>query len=239
MESYKVYKLSIFDHFSRLWSSCVLCDRPSGRHLDLCDACECELPWLENPCPRCAYPLAPGQQHCPDCAQHPPLQRRTHSLLRYEFPVNRLVTGFKYHQQLPFGRVLAELLAFKLVNTLPLYDYPAALIPLPLHPHKQISRGFNQAILIAQVLARRLKLPLYSEALIKVVATQVQAGLNAEQRQSNLENAFQFFRPARLPEHVALVDDVLTTGATARAATATLLGAGVKQVDVWTLARTP
>lgn len=238
MESYKVYNLSIFDQLSRLWASCVLCDQPSGRHLDLCHSCECELPWLASTCPRCAYPLLAGETECQECLKRAPLQNRTESLFSYDYPINRLIADFKYHQHLQNGNLLAELLAFKIMHSRPVKDYPAALIPIPLHRSKQSSRGYNQAMLLSKRLARRLGIKLMPGALLKTSATAEQAGLSGAEREHNLQRAFEISQAAKLPGHIALIDDVYTTGATTRAAAEKLSAAGVKKIEVWTLART-
>ena len=117
-------------------------------------------------------------------------------------------------------------------------DKPGALIPVPLHRSRLRQRGFNQATELAAPLARRFKLPLLPHSLKRIRATVAQSELNARLRTSNVRNAFAV-TGTELPSHVALVDDVITTGSTIYECARILQRAGVKRVDVWALARTP
>lgn len=238
MNGYKVYNLSLFDRFSRLWSSCVLCDQPSGRHLDLCLSCESSLPWLANPCPRCAFPNMQASDHCAECQQREPLQRRTISLFHYEFPLNRLIGNFKYHQRFEYGHLLADLLALYIAKNLEQADFPEAIVPIPLHKTRQIERGYNQAMLLAKQIGKRLHIPVVHSGLEKIKHTTQQATLNAEQRKHNLADAFRANSQIKLPKRVAIIDDVYTTGATSSAAITALRAEGISEIDLWTIART-
>lgn len=116
---------------------------------------------------------------------------------------------------------------------------PERLICVPLHPQRLRERGYNQALELAKPLARALRIPLDADALIRLRHTSAQTGLDAKARRRNLHAAFAVADPARLPAHVAVIDDVMTTGTTLRECARVLRQAGVARVDVWALARAP
>ncbi len=116
---------------------------------------------------------------------------------------------------------------------------PDTIIAIPLHWRRYWQRGFNQSELLANSLSRQLKIPLV-KALTRCRSTTMQQSLNAEQRQRNLHNAFAVTKPELIQgRRIALVDDVMTTGATATEVARTLLSAGAGEVHIWVLARTP
>ncbi len=116
---------------------------------------------------------------------------------------------------------------------------PAALLCVPLHESRLRERGYNQALELAKPLARALHLPLHPHALRRIRSTQAQSGLDARARRRNLRGAFEIDPAQTLPTHVALLDDVMTTGSTLRECARVLRKAGVQRVDVWALARAP
>jgi ComF family protein len=176
---------------------------------------------------------APGT--CGACLQRPPPLAETHAVFVYGFPLDRLVPRFKFHNDLAAGRLLSELM-LESVSGLP---RPSALVPVPLHEARLRQRGYDQALELAKPLARALQVPLLSEALVRTRATAPQSELDAGARRRNLRRAFEIRAGAALPDHVALVDDVMTTGATLEAAAKTLRRAGVARVDAWVCARVP
>lgn len=215
-------------------SRCLLCNEPGSHGRDLCAACRDALPWSRSACPRCAIPL-PVTELCGECLQKPPRVNATHACFVYGFPLDRLVPRFKFHNDLAAGRLLAELMAEGLAG-LPV---PDALIPVPLHASRLRKRGYDQALELAKPLARTLQIPLLADALLRTRATAPQSELHADARQRNLRGAFAIRAGVALPRHVALVDDVMTTGATLEAAAKMLLRAGVERVDAWVCARVP
>ena len=176
---------------------------------------------------------APGV--CGDCLRDPPLLAQTRAVFVYGFPLDRLVPRFKFHRDLAAGRLMADLMAGALMSA----PRPDALVPVPLHTRRIRQRGYDQALELARPLAATLALPLRADLLQRIRATAAQSELDAGQRQRNLARAFAVADQAALPARVALVDDVMTTGATLAAAAHALRAAGVERVDAWVCARVP
>jgi ComF family protein len=144
------------------------------------------------------------------------------------------VQALKYRRR----RVVAQTLGALLAERYPYGD--ALLVPVPLHPRRLRERGFNQALLLARVLGRHRELAVAARALVRTRHTRAQPGLAAEERRRNLRDAFTVTSPATVRgRNIVLVDDVLTTGATADACARSLLAAGAVRVDVYTLGRAP
>ena len=172
---------------------------------------------------------------CGDCLSQPPALTHTRAVFVYGFPLDRLVPRFKFHNDLAAGRLLSELM-LQGVSGLP---KPSALVPVPLHDSRLRRRGYDQARELALPLARALRLPLRTDLLKRTRATAPQSELHAAARRRNVRGAFARIPGARLPAHVALFDDVMTTGATLREAATVLRQAGVPRVDLWVMARAP
>ncbi|AYC31261.1 ComF family protein [Pseudomonas cavernae] len=219
---------------------CLLCDEPADSGLSLCGPCENELPWLGEQCSVCALPLAVDGLACGACLQRPPAFSRVETPWRYDFPLDALVTRFKHQAKWPLGRLLADGLSRHLQHAfgegLP---RPDCLLPVPLAKRRLRQRGFNQAALLARWLGTGLQLAVDERLLQRVLETPAQQGLDAATRQRNLRRAFALANPAAVAgRHLALVDDVLTTGATAQSLARLLRQAGAARVDVYCLART-
>lgn len=219
--------------------ACTLCgaDGLPGP-ADLCGFCARELPRLEHCCPRCALPQAPhgreGTGSCARCRRRPPEFDSALVPFEYAWPVDRLVRGLKFHGRRPFARVLGmELAAARQALGPP---WPQCVVPLPLHPERFRERGFNQAEEIARHAARVLGLPLAGRVLERALPTREQSGLTAAERRRNVRHAFRMRRPL-VGLHVALVDDVLTTGSTAAEAARALKAGGAASVELWAVAR--
>lgn len=184
--------------------------------------------------------LGSPDQRCGDCLRDPPPFTRCVALADYEYPWDGLITAFKFRDRIDLAAPLAQALLLALAR------HPASnvnlVIPTPLNPMRLAERGHNQAWELARRLASALGLPADVRSLQRLRDTAHQVGLSREQRARNLRDAF-WVEPARADglrdRHVALIDDVLTTGVTAAAATRALLQAGAASVQVWVLARTP
>ena len=212
---------------------CLLCDGAGEDGLDLCAGCRLALPGNRNACLRCALPL-PAPALCGHCLRRPPLLQAAHAAFLYARPLDRLLPRYKFHHDLAAGRLLARLMAHAFASC----DRPQALVPVPLHRQRLRWRGYDQALELAKPLASTLRLPLRADLLQRVQATGAQSRLDAAARRRNLHDAFRVASRG-IPEHVALVDDVMTTGATLHAAALALRRAGVARVDAWVCARTP
>lgn len=226
----------------RLWPArCLACAEPGAHGCDLCAACLAALPWNRHACALCAIPLPAlaaspdAAQVCGTCLQRPPPLQATHAAFVYGAPLDRLLPRFKFHRDLAAGRLLAQLMAQSLAGA----ERPQALLPVPLHRARLRQRGYDQALELARPLARALRIPLLPDALVRTRATAQQSRLDATQRRRNLRKAFAVDTHAALPAHIALVDDVMTTGATLHAAADALRRAGVARVDAWVCARAP
>lgn len=215
--------------------TCVVCGLDQAR-TGLCAPCRQHLPWNPRACQRCALPLPPGTDPlCGACLGRPPLYDATIAPLLFRFPVNRLVHAFKFKRNLACGRVLSQLLAECLEASRA--PEPALLVPVPMHRLRLALRGLNPAFEIARRCSQDLALPLAANALQRHRRTRPQTGLDATHRRRNLRGAFRWHGPPLADLHVALVDDVMTTGSTVAECTRVLKRAGAAQVSVWVLAR--
>ena len=215
--------------------SCLLCGESGARGLDLCAACFAELPWNRRPCPRCAAPLPPDAEEklCGNCLKALPVWDEAKSPLTYAYPLDRLIQRFKFDGELPTGRLLAELLADYLAAG---GERPDCIIPVPLHPSRLKERGFNQAVELARPVGKCLKIPVRLDICERVRATAVQSKLDAVERKKNLRDAFAVKRSVD-GLHVALLDDVVTTGVTAEVLATALKDAGARRITLWSVAR--
>lgn len=199
----------------------------------ICPACLDDLPWHTHAqCPQCATPVASGQA-CGACLKHPPAFDHTFAALAYAFPVDRLIPRLKYHGQLAIAPALGECLARR-VETAPT---PDRMIAMPLHAKRIRERGFNHATEIARTLALRLGLPLDTTSCQRIRDTPPQMGLKHSARRHNLRGAFTCSGDVR-GQHIALVDDVMTTGTSLDELAATLKRAGAREITCWVAART-
>jgi len=191
-----------------------------------------DLPRLGPACPRCAQPVAQAKL-CGQCQHSPPQQDISLSLFRYQQPITQLIADFKYHQRLNLCTFFADQISQQLIDK----KLPDLLIPIPLHPNRLAQRGYNQSLILAKVLSKKLSIPISNEHLIRVIDTQSQSSLAYKQRKNNIEHAFKLINN-NLPAHIALIDDVLTTGHTANTASLLLRKSGVETIELWTIART-
>ncbi|MDD5033585.1 MAG: ComF family protein [Methylococcaceae bacterium] len=214
--------------------TCLLCGDAGSAGRDLCIGCANSLPLNLPACSRCGrlLPFASAEP-CGHCLRHPPAYQRTFALFRYEEPVRHLIHGLKFHARYPCARLLGQLMADALTETA---SKPGCILPVPLHSSRYRERGHNQAIEIARTVSRRLRIPLALDSCIRAQATQPQTELNAEQRLRNMKKAFRIVKT--LPSsHLAILDDVVTTGATVNELAKALLKAGAERIDVWACAR--
>jgi len=218
---------------------CCLCESYTDSGQDLCAACNRTLPRVEDRCFRCGLYLEDGADaiQCQTCLSTPPKFDRLCALFDYQPPVTQFVTGLKFGRRLAYGRVLGELLA----EAVPGSWYkngllPEAVIPVPLHENRHRARGFNQALELLWPLQKSTEIPILWDVCIRTRKTMAQSQLDKARRKRNLKSAFQIVKPLGL-EHVAIMDDVVTTGSTVKALTQVLKEAGVTTVDIWCICR--
>ena len=233
-------------HWRPVWwrprVQCLLCGGTAEQAvLPLCAGCDDDLPWLAGHCVICALPLPTLDLACGQCLRRAPAFQKVETPLRYGLPVDALITRFKHQANAPLGRLLGQLLARHLLHV---FDEglarPERLIPVPLSRRRERQRGFNQATLLADWIAGPLGVPVDNRLVLRAQDTPAQQGLDAATRKRNLRNAFVLADGAMVDGlHLALVDDVLTTGATAERIARLLRRAGARRVDVYCLARTP
>lgn len=209
--------------------SCYLCR--GAAHGVLCAECDADLPRLSGPlCPRCAL-ASPAGQVCGRCLAQPPAYDATIAALAYEFPADVLVQALKFRGELALAPVLGALLAARL----PRAARPDFVLPVPLSAARLRARGFNHALEIARTAAPGARLaPRLAE---RSRDTAPQFELPLAERAKNVRGAFRCAQALEGAE-VALVDDVMTTGATLEELAATLKRAGAARVVNWVVART-
>ena len=209
---------------------CVLCGAQASSGT-LCAPCETDLPWLPlQRCSVCALPLASGAV-CGACVARPPRFDRVEAPFAYRYPLAQLIHALKYGGRLALARTLGEALA----RTVP-RDVDV-IVPMPLARGRLAERGFNQALEIARVVAARTGIPLLRDAVRKVVDTPPQAALPWNERARNVRRAFVCDSDLA-GVRIAVVDDVLTTGATLNELARVLRKAGAVSVAGWVVART-
>ncbi len=221
---------------ARLPSQCAVCrawDRGG-----LCTACRARHAAPRPRCQRCAVSVPDGVAECAGCLREPPPYRQACAAVDYAFPWSRLIGAFKFRAALDLASPLAGLVAAAVARQ---GTRSADLVlPVPLSPERLRERGMNQAWELARRLGATLDLEAQPHALLRLVDTVHLAALPRAERAARIRGAFAVAPAAALRgRHVALVDDVMTSGATVAEASRTLLAAGAASVQVWVVARTP
>jgi len=215
-----------------LAQDCLLCQAACGERL-ICEACERELPAAATACPRCAL-AASSAAECGACIADPPHFDASCAAFVYAYPVDALIQALKYGGQL----ALAELFAHRLYRRIGRAAAVDLIVPLPLHPARLAGRGFNQAAEIAKVLSRLSGIAMDARLATRIRNTAPQTALPWRERAANMRNAFVCERDLT-GARVAVVDDVMTTGATLDEFARTLKRRGAAWVENWVVARTP
>ncbi len=218
---------------------CLTCDTLVDRPGQFCPACFRETQFITAPhCLTCGAPFPhaqPGMIVCAGCAADPPPWGEARAALAYDAQSRRLVLAFKHSDRTELATALARMMARAGAALLPRADL---LVPVPLHRTRLFARRYNQSALLARALSRLSGVPHLPDALRRTRATRSLGELSAAARARMLEGAIAVRRPAAVEgRHILLIDDVLTSGATARNCTLALLDAGAAGVDVLVTAR--
>lgn len=223
---------------------CLTCDQPVGAPGQFCPACFHQTRFITEPCcARCGVPFETTRRveaglDCPICQADPPPWGQARAALRYDEQTKRIILPFKYGDRVETARALAPMMVRAAGDLVRLADW---LVPVPLHRRRMLARRYNQAALLARAVSRVAGRPALLDALRRVKATSPLAELSPARRAAEMADAIEV-RPRRRVmldgSRVLLIDDVLTSGATARACVGALLEAGVARVDVLAAART-
>lgn len=203
---------------------------------DLCTPCRTSLPYLPHPCcPVCALPTTEGPI-CGACLAEPPAFDHTVAALQYAFPVDALIHSLKYRESLAIAAILADLLMTQM-NGAAFSALPDFIVPMPLHPARLRQRGFNQALEIARRVSKKSAIALLPNACQRIKDTPPQTGLPWKEREKNIRGAFAC-EIDLTGKHVAVLDDVMTTGTTLNELAKVLRKRGATRISAWVVART-
>jgi ComF family protein len=225
---------------SYLPEPCLLCDLyTESTQGKMCRVCQNSLPWLTERCYRCGLNLGHEFEniYCRKCLMYFPGFDRFCGLFSYDKPIQKMIKKLKTKGDL----VIAQFFADMLLQELPRWylakkDFPEVIIPMPLHKKRLYERGFNQVIQFLSCIEKQLPVPICRNRVERVKNTPHQAQLNKVLRKYNIKDAFAINAPIPY-QHVAVVDDVLTTGNTVKSLCECLYAAGVETIDVWCIAR--
>ncbi len=206
----------------------------------LCIPCHSHLPISKRTCFVCGLPSTNSKIPCGDCLKSSPPYDQSISAFHYHPPISNFITQYKYAGKLELLPLMTDYLIHAIENSIQpksstIKAKPELLIPIPLHYKKRNKRGFNQSRLIAKILSKHFSIPISGNYITRTRQTQSQASLDATQRKRNLKNAFEIKQS--LPERVAIIDDIVTTGATVSELASLALKHGAKHIEVWSLAR--
>ena len=216
-------------------ATCMLCGSHGDSEIDLCNECRRDFSLNASCCIRCAIPL-PENGLCGSCLKKPPSFDDCFSPYLYQAGIADLIGDFKFNTQLQAGRLLATLLGDAILKQQ--RELPDKLIPVPLHKHRLRQRGYNQSLELAKHLAKRFQLPIDNRSCVRTHYTESQSSLPKQKRKANVHQAFTV-KEHFDATHVALLDDVVTTGSTVNELAKLLKLSGIEKVTVWSIARTP
>ena len=222
--------------YSLLPPSCILCENKGMGHMDLCQPCLDAQIKIGSHCYCCAKQFENDHLNlflCGDCQKSPRAFDRTYAPYTHQGAIRYLINQCKFNGAYKYTRLLGLLLASHLRTQAKL---PELIIPVPLHPKRYQQRGFNQSLEIGKVIAKELSIPIDNRHCLRIKDTPHQVSLSAKQRHKNIKNAFQVIAKPKA-QHIAILDDVMTTSATANELAKALKSTGVNQIDIWVCAR--
>jgi ComF family protein len=229
----------------RLPGQCSLCQNSlAPDEYWVCCHCHHSLPFMAQACITCGtdLPTGSGVEQCGQCLRHPPAIDYLRTCFHYCYPINDWLPRLKFGNQIALANWFAEQWWHHRKQQLDIDGLtkgpdPFELVAVPLHRQRMRVRGYNQSLLIARQLAKRLRLPLNNHCVKRLKNTQAQSGLSLKQRQRNIRQAFTL--SGKPPSNVILVDDVFTTGSTINELARTLKSAGTRYVEAWVMAHAP
>jgi len=221
---------------------CILCAENSTTHTNLCPTCSQDLPLIKQPCRHCGVETAQSVSPllCGACTLKKPVFHQCVAVMSYASPADKLISQFKFNANFAAGLALGEILAQEFKRHCECHGYPDVIVPIPLHQARLQERGFNQALELAKQLSFLTGTPVLNKVLTRIKNTLPQTEIKrAGLRKSNLKKAFaciDLHNEAGV-KHIALVDDVVTTGATLSEAARALFIGGAEKVDCFCVAR--
>jgi ComF family protein len=218
-------------------NNCVFCRGVSNTRFAICSICYRELPWLFNACYQCGSSLDTVQEsiRCQKCIISPPCFDKFCALFNYKPPISNLITNLKFKYKLAYGEVLGKLLLAQYPNWYKNETLPEAIVPVPLSKPRFKNRGFNQVQEILRPLQKNSNI--LDNICLRTKHTTPQTKISIRHRKRNLRKAFMLTQ--EVPhKHIAIMDDVVTTGSTINAISEAFREAGVQQIDVWCICKT-
>ncbi|MDE0484928.1 MAG: ComF family protein [Candidatus Poribacteria bacterium] len=219
-------------------AQCRVCEKQIGLESVpyMCDACWDDIPLIEPPwCEMCGIPNAKGK--CDACATTPPPYGKLRTIAFYESALQQAIHLFKFEKRTSLAKPLAQLTMDYIPDDCDITDYDF-ILPIPIHKKRLRERGFNQATLLANGIAKNVGIQVVTDALVRHRNTSPQSSLDREARQTNIVGAFELQKKEIVRnKRILVLDDVFTTGATVREAVKVLWDVDPIEVDVLTLAR--
>jgi len=203
--------------------------------LPYCENCYPLLPFQIHCCAQCGQRFAADSDYCGRCINSPPIFDRCFCPFQYKGDIKEMIQAFKYYQRPELAKRLVQLFIRELEDNC--IELPELIIPTPLHISRLRERGYNQSLLLAHSLSKRLKIPISPNALIKTKKTPAQAQLSLKQRSKNLNNCFALTQTLTA-KSIVIIDDVVTTGTTSNKIAKILKKNGVDYIQVWGIAHT-
>lgn len=216
---------------------CILCGNYTKTALSICSECSIDLPFITEACELCGIQLTTSGI-CGACLQTPPPYATTLAVFNYQYPIDKLISRLKFSGNLAVAHAIGEVMARTILPHLnSTNNRPDCIIPIPLHPKRIVERGFNQALEIARPITKATGIPIDFKSCYRKEPTQAQSLIPANERAKNIKNAFAIKKAINY-RHVAILDDVVTTGSTVREFAKLLRKNGVEHIQVWCCART-
>jgi len=233
--------ITLYNYLSQVinWllpSHCIQCKAHHHSNTTvICDECYLQLPFQSHNCQQCGQRYSSKSDHCGRCLSSPPSFDRCFCPFEYKSGIKELICQIKYREKPNLAKTAAQLLAREILEQG--IELPQAIISVPMHVKRLRQRGYNHSNLIAINLSKILDVPYTDDLLEKTKPTQAQAGQSLKNRKTNLKNSFKVTKEPRF-KHLAIVDDVVTTGSTAEEIAKILKKKGVDCIQVWGIAHT-